>query len=243
MLFITLPVSTAIPALQGMTYVLPNWCAEDSNGFILEMVLFSGCTARVRITQCSDWLLVPQSGFVRWGQLSQYSHWLLAGQLVFLLEMSWGRSGSSDWLDIHGFITKSRPRQQSWYNDLLLVWLRVQLEVVRWSSTLSIATGYWLVCMWHETAPTNGPTVTTPVDRQVWSSRWNENWRGATSSTTNPTWPHLESNLGCHCEKLATNYLSCVCVHGWDTFAHHCYFLCKYITPMIKPVNYFLVTI
>jgi hypothetical protein len=53
----------------------------------------------------------------------------------------------------------------------------------------------------------------------VWSSRWNQNFRGkpkysektcpsATLSTTNPTWPDLGSNPGHHGGKPATNRLS-----------------------------------
>jgi hypothetical protein len=53
----------------------------------------------------------------------------------------------------------------------------------------------------------------------MWSSRWNENWQGkpkysektcpnAMFSTTNPTWPDLESNSGRRGGKPATNRLS-----------------------------------
>jgi hypothetical protein len=55
--------------------------------------------------------------------------------------------------------------------------------------------------------------------RWVWSSRWNEDWQGkpkysektcpsAILSTTNPTWPDLESNPGRRGGKPATNRLS-----------------------------------
>jgi hypothetical protein len=57
------------------------------------------------------------------------------------------------------------------------------------------------------------------VNGDVWSSRWNENWKGkpkysektcpsATLFTTNPTWPDLGSNPGRRGGKPATNHLS-----------------------------------
>jgi hypothetical protein len=65
------------------------------------------------------------------------------------------------------------------------------------------------------------PTLPAPDDRwwYVWSSRWNDNWQGkpinsektcpsATLSTTNPTWPDLESKPGRSGGKPATNRLS-----------------------------------
>jgi hypothetical protein len=58
------------------------------------------------------------------------------------------------------------------------------------------------------TSATTGPITSTPSGKRVWSSR-NENWEGkpnyseetcssATSSITNPTWPDLGLNSGCH---------------------------------------------
>jgi hypothetical protein len=71
------------------------------------------------------------------------------------------------------------------------------------------------------TSATVWPTVPALNDRWwwMWSSRWNENWEvklkysektcpSATLSTTNPTWPDLGSNPGCHGGKPATNHLS-----------------------------------
>jgi hypothetical protein len=70
------------------------------------------------------------------------------------------------------------------------------------------------------TSATNWPIVPAPDDRWwVWSSRWNENCHrkprysektclSATLSTTNPTWPALDSNPGRRCGKPATNRLS-----------------------------------
>jgi hypothetical protein len=61
------------------------------------------------------------------------------------------------------------------------------------------------------------PIVPAPDDRWwVWSSRWNEDWQGkpkysektcpsVTLSTTNPTWPDLESNPDRRGRKPATN--------------------------------------
>jgi hypothetical protein len=59
------------------------------------------------------------------------------------------------------------------------------------------------------------PIVLAPDGRWwVWSTRWSENWQGKpkysektcpniTLSTTNPTWPDLESNPGRRCGKTA----------------------------------------
>jgi hypothetical protein len=70
------------------------------------------------------------------------------------------------------------------------------------------------------TSATNWPIVASPDNRWwLWSSRWNENWKGkptysektcpsANLSTTNPTWPALGSYSGRRGEKPATNRLS-----------------------------------
>jgi hypothetical protein len=86
---------------------------------------------------------------------------------------------------------------------------------------------------------TKWPIVPAPDDRWwAWSSRWNENWQGkpkysektcpsATLSTTNNTWPDLDSNPGLRGGKPATNRLNygtagmCVC-KLWMS-------MCKYI--------------
>jgi hypothetical protein len=72
------------------------------------------------------------------------------------------------------------------------------------------------------TSATKWPIVPAPDDRLwVWNSLLNENWQGkpkysekicrsATSSTTNPTWPDLGSNLGRRGGKPAANRLSYV---------------------------------
>jgi hypothetical protein len=70
------------------------------------------------------------------------------------------------------------------------------------------------------TLATNWPNVPAPYGRWwVWSSRWNDNWRGnpkysektclsVTLSATNPTWPDLGFNWGHHGGKPVTNLLS-----------------------------------
>jgi hypothetical protein len=71
------------------------------------------------------------------------------------------------------------------------------------------------------TSTTNWPIARAPDNRwwRVWSSRWNKIWQGkpkyseetctsATLSTTNPTWPDMESNPGRRGGKPATNRLS-----------------------------------
>jgi hypothetical protein len=69
------------------------------------------------------------------------------------------------------------------------------------------------------TLATNWPIVPAPDDRWAWNSWWNENWQriskyfkktcpSATLSTTNPTWPGLGWNPGCHGGKLVTKSLS-----------------------------------
>jgi hypothetical protein len=69
------------------------------------------------------------------------------------------------------------------------------------------------------TSTTNWPFVPTQEDRWMWNGWWNENWLGkpkysektcpdATLSTTNATWPYLNSNLGRRGGKPATNRLS-----------------------------------
>jgi hypothetical protein len=71
------------------------------------------------------------------------------------------------------------------------------------------------------TSATNWPVVPAPDDRWLWlwSSRWNENWRGkpkypektyssATMSTTNLTWFDLGTKSGRRGGKPATNRIS-----------------------------------
>jgi hypothetical protein len=85
------------------------------------------------------------------------------------------------------------------------------------------------------TSATNWPIVPAPDDRWwwwMWSNWWNENWQGkpkysektypsATSSTTDPTWLDLGSNLGRCGGKPAANPLSCgrttsFCLLDWS---------------------------
>jgi hypothetical protein len=71
--------------------------------------------------------------------------------------------------------------------------------------------------------------VLAPDDRWVWRNRWNENWQwkpkysedtypNAISSTTNPTWPDLGSNLGRRCGKTKVGYSGDIWCR--DCFSH-----------------------
>jgi hypothetical protein len=81
------------------------------------------------------------------------------------------------------------------------------------------------------TSVTNWPIVPALDYRWVYSIWWNKNWQekpkcsektcpSATLSTTNPTWPHLGSNLGRRGGKPATNRLSYGTAKWFISYGH-----------------------